>query len=208
MSLSNYTELLAGVTDWLDRPDVAARVPDFITLAEAHFNRVLRMRAQVVYVHGETDQPRLSVPAGFLEMLRLHVNGQRVPLDYHSITDLLLLQMDPNMEGKPPAAYAITSNAIELGPAPSGVTTFNMVYFQRIPALASAEGGVNWLLTEHPDVYLYGALAQSAPFIKNDERLATWNSLFTGAIESAQGADTRSVSRGSRLHSNPSLVIG
>jgi hypothetical protein len=36
----------------------------------------------------------------------------------------------------------------------------------------------NWLLLNAPDLYLYGALTDSAPFIREDERIAVWKSLY------------------------------
>ena len=40
----------------------------------------------------------------------------------------------------------------------------------------------NWLLTIAPDLYLYGALLESAPYIKEDGRIQTWGLGFTSAL--------------------------
>ncbi|MCK8356920.1 hypothetical protein LXA28_18340, partial [Erwinia amylovora] len=32
----------------------------------------------------------------------------------------------------------------------------------------------NWLLTDHPDLYLYGSLLQAEAYLFNDDRLAVW----------------------------------
>ena len=45
MAISNYTELNTAVANWLDRDDLTDRIPEFIALAEARFNRLLRIRA-------------------------------------------------------------------------------------------------------------------------------------------------------------------
>jgi hypothetical protein len=37
-----------------------------------------------------------------------------------------------------------------------------------------ANNDPNWLLTLAPDLYLYGALLESAPYIKEDGRIQTW----------------------------------
>ena len=55
MAFSNYTELQTSVADWLDRDDLTARIPDFITLAEARFNRLLRIRSM------ETEAEQVTV---------------------------------------------------------------------------------------------------------------------------------------------------
>jgi hypothetical protein len=40
MAINNYTELVAAIAEWLARDDLTARIPDFVTLAEAKINRV------------------------------------------------------------------------------------------------------------------------------------------------------------------------
>ena len=45
MSLTSYTELQQAIADWLERADLATRIPDFIVLFEAAANRRLRVRA-------------------------------------------------------------------------------------------------------------------------------------------------------------------
>src|SRR5262245_63411060 len=46
MSITTYTELQQAIADWLERADLAARIPDFIALFEATANRRLRLRQQ------------------------------------------------------------------------------------------------------------------------------------------------------------------
>ena len=51
MSLATYAGLTAAVPAWLDnRQDLAARIPEVVTLAEAKLNRRLRARLQVTRV--------------------------------------------------------------------------------------------------------------------------------------------------------------
>ena len=45
MAINTYSTLQTAVANWLDRDDLADRVPEFISLAEATFNRVLRIRS-------------------------------------------------------------------------------------------------------------------------------------------------------------------
>lgn len=41
---------------------------------------------------------------------------------------------------------------------------------------------VNGLYLRHPDLYLYGTLIESAPFLQHDERLALWQTRFSQAM--------------------------
>ena len=56
-----------------------------------------------------------------------------------------------------------------------------MAYYGRIDALGDANAD-NWLLTHSPDVYLYGSLLQTAPYLKDDERIGIWKGLYEEAI--------------------------
>jgi len=42
----------------------------------------------------------------------------------------------------------------------------------------------NWLLTLAPDVYLYGALLEAAPYTQNDNRIQVWGAGFSSALDS------------------------
>lgn len=46
----------------------------------------------------------------------------------------------------------------------------------------------NWLLTAHPDIYLYGTLVEAAPFLKDDARVPVWEARLQDAIESLSGS--------------------
>ena len=56
MAISTYTELQTAVANWLDRDDLTARIPEFIALTEARFNRLLRVRS----METEADQVTTS----------------------------------------------------------------------------------------------------------------------------------------------------
>jgi hypothetical protein len=80
-----------------------------------------------------------------------------------------------------PLYFAIMGSEMELAPTPNQNYTLEMVYRKKIPALAS--NSTNWLLTLAPDIYLYGMLLESAPYIKEDARIAVWATGFSSAID-------------------------
>ena len=99
MAISTYTELQTAVANWLDRDDMSARIPEFISLTEARFNRIL-------------------------------------------------------------------------------------------PAL-TALAPTNDILTDSPDVYLYGSLLEAEPFLQNDARVQLWATAFQQAISDIQEQDEK-----------------
>jgi hypothetical protein len=56
------------------------------------------------------------------------------------------------------------------------------VFYSKIPALSDSNT-TNWLLTASPDIYLYGSLMQSAPYLRDDDRVGIWASLYQKAID-------------------------
>ena len=65
-------------------------------------------------------------------------------------------------------------------PTPDAAYTIEMVYRQYVPPLVS--NGTNWLLALAPDLYLYGALLETSPYIKEDARIQTWGLGLNAAL--------------------------
>jgi hypothetical protein len=88
MALSTYTELKTAIADWLDRGDLTANIPDFITLAEARVNRELRIRPQEVRSTMTTTAGNRyhALPGGYLSMRNIQINNDpTVPLEFISL---------------------------------------------------------------------------------------------------------------------------
>jgi hypothetical protein len=79
----------------------------------------------------------------------------------------------------------------EVYPAPDDSYTAEVVYYAKITPLSDSNTS-NWLLTLSPDIYLYGALMQSAPYLKDDERLVVWASVYQKMVEDMNVSDERS----------------
>src|SRR5215469_5450549 len=75
MSITTYAELQVAAANWLVRADLAARIPEFITLAESRLNRVLRARlAETEAALTTTVGLRtIPLPVGFAEPLALWI---------------------------------------------------------------------------------------------------------------------------------------
>jgi len=73
-----------------------------------------------------------------------------------------------------------------------------MVYFARIPTM-SGDADANWLMTYYPDVYLYGSLLQSAPYLAEDARIAVWAQLYSAAVKNLGDDSEKARSSGGPL---------
>jgi hypothetical protein len=178
MAISNYAELQTAVGEWLHRSDLTGKIPDFITLAEAKINRVLRIRAMENIATGTPTNPT-ALPTGFVEMIALTVTngGASYPLTYIPPAQLTGDTATPNR-------YTLIGDNIYFEPSGSG--TYSLTYYKKFDPLSS---GVNWLITNAPDVYLYATLLEASPYLVNDGRIQTWYQMLDKTVEQLQRAD-------------------
>ena len=93
--------------------------------------------------------------------------------------------------GGRPTRFTMVGTEYEVNPGPDDNYIAEVVYYAKVPPL-SATNTTNWMLELSPDIYLYGALIQSAPYLKDDERLAVWASIYQKLIEDMNVSDERS----------------
>ena len=203
MALGTFTELKDAIADWLDRSDLTARIPDFITLAEARLNRDVRIRPMEVRSSMETTsgQRYFNLPGGYLQMRNIQLNTNPImPLEY--ITPEMLDRLYGSDTTGKPKAYTLIGDEIQLAPIPDSTYTVEMAFYEKFTPLGDGTSGTvttNWLTTNAPDVLLYGALLEAEPFIKNDERIGLWLNAYNGAIKKIQDADARDRHSGSAM---------
>ena len=197
MALSTYDELKTSIANWADRDDLAAFIPDFIALAEARFNRELRLRSmeQKEYANTVSGQANYALPTNYLQMREFRLNqNPTVSLTYVSPE----IYEAWNLGQGVPQVYTIIANEIRIGPIPSGVYEMEMLFWRRFPNLSSTTT-TNWMLSNSPDIYLYGTLMEIEPFVQNDARTALWTAGYDRAIQTLQLQDDKDRHSGSAL---------
>lgn len=166
MSLTTYSQLQQAIADWLERADLTTRIPDFIVLFEAVANRRLRLRQQEASTNLTPAAGAATLPADFLSVRRLTWTGSsRVELEY--VQPSYLQAAYPTAPSDIPRVYTIEGSTLRIRPIDG--TALELLYFQKITTLAS---GLNWLFSSHPDVYLFGSLAEACLFAPEKAELA------------------------------------
>jgi len=175
MALTNFTDLKASVADFLNRSDLTSVIPDFITMTESEMNRLLRVREMSIRTRAPLDSQYLQLPVDYLGMRNIELLTTPVtPLEYLNPQNIDLHRRD-DPTGKP-IFYTILQNNLEFAPVPDIEYTLEIIYYQRIPSLATFT--TNWMMDNNPDAYLYGTLMQSAPYLHADERIQVWAGKF------------------------------
>ena len=199
MAISTYDELKTAVANWLDRDDLTDRIPEFIALAEARMNRVLRLRMMESKYTASTvaAQRNYNLPTGYVQMRNFQINTSPItPLQY--VSPEIYDRLWGGSTGGTPQFYTIIANEIQLGPIPGSVLTMEMLFYKKITAL-SGTNTTEQMLTDNPDIYLYGALLEAEPFIMNDERVGLWAKGFEQAVINLQEQDNKDRHSGSAL---------
>jgi hypothetical protein len=188
MTITTYATLKTAVADFLNRDDLTSVVPTFIALAEADMQRKVRHWRMETRSTAQLDTQFSAIPADWVETIRFYLtSGETARLELLSHAELLDRKQRAGAVNGQPYYYAMTGSQFELYPVPDGVYTGELLYFAKIPALSDA-ATTNWLLTDSPDAYLYGALVHAAPYLKDDARIQVWAALYQSAIDSLNAA--------------------
>ena len=174
MALDTYTNLKASIASWLNRDDLTGQIPDFISLAEAKFNRELRVNAMVARDVTTATSDYVELPSDWLQTISAVITNPTntySALRYIGPEEYNGLRND-GLTGTA-RMYTIINNNMLLLPAPTGSTTIEIIYYNKIPAL-SASMATNWLLERSQDLYLYASLIQAEAYLQNDERISLW----------------------------------
>ncbi len=190
-TIASINDLQAAVTEYLARDQDAtliARIPSFIQFAEAKFNRLLftrqmEQRSTAVVDITQAEPQYILLPPDFQSMRRIKLKSTQpsVRLDYMSPAQLDEYRSSIGDVADQPMFFTIFGTELELCPTPDQDYVVEMVYRQNIPSLSL--NPTNWLLTLAPDLYLYGALLESAPYIKEDGRIQTWGMGFKTSLD-------------------------
>jgi hypothetical protein len=199
MALANYTDLLASAADWLHRSDMTARIPDLVKLGESHLNRALRCPEMETWASLPTSitDRYAALPSRFLDVVAL-TDAYGGTLE-HGSSGAVARAAAVASVGRP-YAYAVTSQ-FEFERVSDQVYALDLIYVKGFDLSADA---TNWLLTRHPDAYLFATLAEAAPFIGDDPRAGLWAAKRDGALAQVMASENRRQARTMRV--DPALV--
>ena len=187
MAMSTYAELQTEVSNQLKRSDLTARIPVYIQLAEARMNRQLRARAMITTatLNPSTTLKTLALPTGWMETISF-VDDLGDELEAVTFDELESLAYGTD---KARPTYYATADQIYFDRIADDTYNYKMRYYKRLDLATDLS---NDIPTEAPDIYLYGALAMSAPDLKDDQRVGLWNSIWSSAMREYTHQENRS----------------
>lgn len=123
--------------------------------------------------------------------------GFKRPLTYSTPTQLNDMRLVTT--SGPPDRYTIEGDAIRFGPDPDSTYYAPMLYYQKLPSLIT--NSTNRLMTDAPNVYLFGCLMWAKILLQDDAGAARYMRLYMGATNALQLQDETD------RHSGASMMI-
>lgn len=186
MALDTFANLKLEIIDWSHRSDIDQKVDTFIDLAE---NEMFQNPIQILSTReGETRATvsadittrYLALPDGFREMRRLRIDTD---VGFSDVIYRTPEQLRPIDGPQQPCFFTITSQ-IEFNTVPDEAYTVEMQYFADFTPLSDSNT-TNHVLTNNPNVYLFGSLAKLFAWANDDENRLKYETLFINAIRGA-----------------------
>jgi len=189
--LDTFDNLVKEIVDYSHRNDMGNRIDTFIQLAEnaMYSNGVqpLKVRSMAIVSTTAVAGQYVELPPNFesARSVRLVLGDNSGELRYQAPEQLF----KQPATGKP-LFYTIIGNEIQFGRVPDSDYTLEIQYFRKAEPL-TADNQTNEILTNHPQIYLFGALAMLFGFAQDSEQEANYAQKFIGAINGANQADKK-----------------
>ena len=205
MAINTYATLKTAVANFVKRDILTSVIPDFIALAEADFNRKLRTRNQEkreTFTLSTQYTDLITLTNDILEIRNIQLNTNPVAFLEYRTPFQLDQELPSNTVGRP-IFFTLHGDSLEVKPIPDASYTAEMTLIAPFAALSDSNT-TNWLLTNHPDIYLYGSLVSTNGYIMNDERMVLWKQLYEQAVADLNAQEKRARYSGSPLKARTS----
>lgn len=206
MAIGTFAELQTAAANWPVRSDTTYtnRVTEFITLAESRINRdlgTIRMAWTDVTLTGSTSSRTITLPTGFVEAGSMFLTTYSVQT---RLTPYVTGSRALRTQNGIPTEWAVNGANVEFDCPCDQAHTFLFRYRARWQ-LVAVTATTNWLLTNHPDVYLAATLVEGYKFMRSNEEAVSWEVRYKAAVDEVNENEARSVAVAT-LAVDPALI--
>jgi hypothetical protein len=191
MALATYSDLKTSLANWLNRTDLTSEISgDFIVLAEKDFNSKLRVRKMIAQSSITIDAETETLPTGFLQVRDFYILQGSTKYSLQYITPAQMDQIRGGSTTGQPSTYTILGDNLRFAPAPSTSYTGIINYYKEFDPLSDTNTS-NYILTNHPAIYLYGSLYHASNFLGGIEpnQAGQWEKMYQTALERLERND-------------------
>jgi hypothetical protein len=190
-----YDSLSSLVLQYLERSDpaVVEFIPTAITMAEFEIAQEIKTLGQMEVVTSTmtASNPVIAKPARWRKTVSMTLTtaaGAKQPIYLRKLEYLSSYWPDVTATDTPVYYADYDYDHWFIAPTPASAFAFEALCYTRLPPLSSTNQ-TNWLTQNAPNAMLFGTLKQTAPFLKDDARLAVWAQLFTEAMTALKSED-------------------
>jgi len=194
MTISTFGSLKTAVANWakpntsLPSAETTSRIPEYIYNSRAELQRILvnakfrkldNLSTALAVTSGVA-----TIPTGFQGVKSMRQNaGDFVRITYQPIDRIEAF--DYAATGQP-VHYDRVGDTLVFWPATT--TTVRMRWTGSLLAL-SADGDTDWLITDHPDLSLYGALLEADMRLDLEEMRSKWEQAYSRKLGDLLASD-------------------
>jgi hypothetical protein len=194
-----YDSLLTDVRRYIERGFTAEsdqivyeQLPRLITLGERRIARELKIEG---FIRAVTTPLSVGVavyrkPDRWRDTVSMTVNGSPI---FTRSYEYCRSYWPAESEQAAPEFYADYDYQHWLiTPTPNAADPLEILYYEQ-PRFLGEDFQTNWLTEYAPDVLLYATLLETAPFLKNDERVQMWQAMYDRAAQALSGEDMKRI---------------
>ena len=194
-----YDSLLQDMRRYLERGFTAEsdeivyeQLPRLITLAERRIARELKVQG---FIRAVTTPLQVGVavylkPDRWRDTVSMTLDG--TPIASRSYEYLRNYWPDEASTGAPEFYADYDYQHWLITPTPATAQTLEVLYYEQ-PRFLGDDFQTNWLTEYAPDLLLYAALLEAAPFLKKDERIQTWQGMYDRSAQALNGEDLKRI---------------
>jgi hypothetical protein len=187
-SLYNVTTLRTSIGNWLHRADYLNFVDDLITVAEKWIFRNARIIQMEKAMSISVINGVAALPFDYIALKYAYIDASPIyKLDRKGADWIFQNYPDRSTTGTPRTIATDVENFV-FGPPVSDGSVLKGTYWARPESVFTS---TNDIISNHPDLYLFAALAEAAPYIRDDARVEMWTAKRNAILADINGETQR-----------------
>ncbi|SFL44717.1 phage adaptor protein [Shimia aestuarii] len=180
---------------WKDNDQVLIdNLDSLIQMADAELNQLFKVQQRLKTATISVDNQDFELPSDYRSIRDLtRLTNVAETYGYVPPTELYKNRVNAPQLGSRPV-YSLVGSTLLLSGDYTTPTAFQIVYYDKIPDYQDTDA--SWVADDFLNLYVYAVLRQTVMFLREDERLPLWNSLFTDALKVALQEDAHERARG------------
>lgn len=194
--LTNVGALRTSIGNWLHRADYLEYVDDLIAMGEKWIMRNVRIREMEEPLDITIASGVAPMPADYVALRVAYIDGSPIRKLQRKGADWIYDQFRERSSGEDPVYIASDQGEFIFGPYPTDGAVLKGTYYKRLESVLTSD---NALIRNHFDLYLWACLAEAAPFVHDDARVAMWTQKRDQAVSDINMETTRERFSGGNL---------